>query len=190
MTEEMRRAGPLFGRIGQAFAFAQSLGGLVSLLSHFKDATKALDLITAYAAVEDPWTTAGGLKARLLIVCDLIDIAAPQTATTLDDAAVAQLRSLAANDAMLGVVAGVLARFFAQVPTATPAAFHEFLNQPAVLQSVHEAAVENQFDMGALLQIFDLLMKLFAVIKSMAPLPAPAAGQPDAAKPKDPFGQF
>lgn len=183
MAEELRRlGGGLLGGIGSAIGNA---GTILSFSKYFPDVLAAIGILGKFKDIEDPIGTAAGLKARLLLVCDLGDLVAKETVTTVDDELMAGARSAANNDALIGFAASIWAQFSTSVPTATPAAFQAFIEQAHVKQSITEAATENQFDVASLLKLFDLITQLIAIIRTFSAGAAPVSPE---TKPGGVFG--
>ncbi len=183
----MRRNRPFIDLAGKLFGNA---GTLISLAKYFPDGVSALQIAQKWIAIEEPFTTGAGVKARLLLLCDLGDIFAKHTDSPDDDLLVAKARTLANNDQMADLVASVIARFRTENPAASPAGLAAYVERADIRDMLREAATENQFDFGTLMQIFDLISKLVALISTFAGKPsspsAPAA--PGETSPNDPFG--
>lgn len=186
MAEDLRRiGGGLLGGIGSAIGNA---GTILSFSKYFPDVLAAIKILGQFGDIEEPIGTAAGLKARLLLACDLGDLVAKNTVTTADDELIKSARKLTDNEPLLGFAAALLARFFTEVPTATPAAFQAFVERPDVAESIREAVTENQFDLASLMKAFDLIMQLIQIIRSFSGSNGAASPTAPETKPGGVFG--
>jgi hypothetical protein len=156
-ADELRRksGGGLFDLIGKVF----SMAGWIDL------AMELVPLIKEWNDIEEPITIGAGLKARLAVLVRAGKAVTAQTANVDDDALVAQLEKLAANDGLIDFIASVIARYQAANPNGSPAALLAFIERPDMQESLAEEAAERALDLGMIMEAIKLIMQLIAMFR-------------------------
>jgi len=171
VSEELRRNRPLLDLLGGLLSNAGALGGLANLGDVVAIGQELFADLQAFSAIDSPWATREGLQGRLRVFVKLARFFTARTPSGEDDALVANVATYIDNDGVMDLVAGVLARYKSWVGTgtATVGSFTQFLEADETKQSLTEFANDNQLNVSALMQIFQLIMQLLPLLKGLIP---------------------
>ena len=134
------------------------LAGLFGSAQYIDEITALVALLPEWNAITATWGTVDGLKARLSVLIRAAKIAASMTANTADDAMAAQLESLSQNDALITLLASILAKF--DSPQAALAAIQSGEDH----QSLVAAAAAQGIDFNVLVQAIQLIVQLISML--------------------------
>lgn len=172
VPEELRRSGPLAVALGPLLAAAKNL---LPAIPYLGAGQEILGALIDFATVSEPWGTVAGLKGRLVPAFTIAEAIVTRTPNTDDDAIVAQGKALLQNDGLLEFVAGLIGRFQATNPAATPEGLLAFVNSEDLRAELAEAVAERQLDWSTIVQAIELIMKIIAMFKGASTPATPAA---------------
>jgi hypothetical protein len=155
----------IFGSRGSVFTV---LKGLFSLAGYTGDIMALIPLLGKWRAVEDPWNSVEGIKARLFVLIEAAELVVDNTETTADDEAVAEFKKFV-ND---GTFIKYIADFFASNPNATVEQLFAAMDSGPDAVRLEAVASEQQITWSKIQQAIKLLLALLALFRDEAASPA------------------
>lgn len=148
------------------------LGRVKWLFENGGTLSDALALWGEWNAIEDPWDTTAGFKARGLVAVKLGNIVADQTATTADDLIVDQVEKFLNNDSLVALVVGVLVQLKGQPDDVVVQALTSGEHSDKLAEAVTAAGL----NWSVILEAIKAIMALISMFTLKSPAPVSGEG--------------